>query len=105
MPSIFLPRHQVGDLLDQGGLVDLVGQLGDDDRHAVLARLLEGALGAHDDPAAAVGVHLADGVDALLLAGQRVAPLLEPEDRGAGREVGPVDVLAELVGGQRAGRR
>jgi hypothetical protein len=29
----------------------------------VLARLLERALGAHDDAAAAVGVHLADGVD------------------------------------------
>ena len=87
MPSIFLPVDEVGDLLDQRGLVDLVGQLGDDDGHPVLARLLEGALGAHHDPAAAVGVHLSDGVDALPLAGQRVAALLEAEDRGAGREV------------------
>ena len=44
MPSIFLPCDQVGDLLDERRLVDLVGQLGDDDRHAVLARLLERAL-------------------------------------------------------------
>ncbi len=95
-----LALDEVGDLLDQGGLVDLVGQLGDDDRHAVAAGLLERALGPHHDPAAAVGVHLADGVDALPLAGERVAPLLEAEDRAAGREVRAHDVLAQLVGGQ-----
>ena len=62
--------------------------------------LLERDLGAHDDPAAAVGVHLADGVDRLPLAGQRVALLLEAEDRAAGREVRALDVLAQVVGGQ-----
>ena len=59
---------QLRDLLHQRGLVDLVGQLGDDDGHPALARLLERALGAHHDAAAAVGVHVADGVDRFLLA-------------------------------------
>ena len=39
-----LAADQVGDLLGEGRLVDLVGQLGDDDRHAAAARLLERAL-------------------------------------------------------------
>jgi hypothetical protein len=46
MPSIFLVGHQLGDLLEERGLVHLVRKLGDDDGHAVLpvSRLLEGAL-------------------------------------------------------------
>ena len=88
-PVDLLVLDQVGDLLEQRGLVHLVRQLGDDDRHPVAADLLERDLGAHDDPPAAVGVHLADRVDRLLLAGQRVALLLEAEDRAAGREVRP----------------
>ena len=47
-----------------------------------------------------MGVHLADGVDALPLAGQRVAPLLVAEDRGAGREVRAQRRVAQLVAGQ-----
>jgi hypothetical protein len=35
MPSIFFSLHELGDVLDQLGLVDLVGDLGDDDRLAV----------------------------------------------------------------------
>ena len=92
MPVDLLVLDEVGDLLEQRGLVHLVRQLGDDDRRAVLAGLLERDLRAHDDPAAAVGVHLADRVDGLLLAGERVAPRLEPEDRAAGREVRAPDV-------------
>ena len=34
------------------------------------------------------------------LARERVAALVVAEDRGAGREVGPEDVLAQLVGGE-----
>ena len=60
-----LVLDEVGDLLEQRRLVHLVRQLGDDDRHPVAADLLERDLGAHDDAAAAVGVHLADRVDRL----------------------------------------
>ena len=60
-----LVLDEVGDLLEEGRLVHLVGQLGDDDRDPVAAGLLEGDLGPHDHPAVAVGVHLADGVDRL----------------------------------------
>jgi len=94
-----LVLDQLGHLLEQGRLVHLVGQLGDDDRHPVAADLLEGALGAHDDPAAAVGVHLADGVDRLPLAADRVALALEAEDRAAGREVRAGHELAEAIRG------
>ena len=76
--------------LDQRRLVDLVGQLGDDHRHAP-AHLLEGDLAADDDPAASRGVQVPDGIDVVLLAGDRVALVLEAEDRAAGREVGAVD--------------
>ena len=62
------------------------------------AGLLECDLGAHDDPAAAVGVHLADRVDRLLLAGDRVPLRLVAEDRAAGREVRADDVRAQVVG-------
>ncbi len=96
-PVELLVLDEVRDLLEQRGLVHLVRELGDDDRRAVLAGLLEGHLRAHDDPAAAVGVHLADRVDRLLLAGERVAPRLEPEHRAAGREVRAPDVAAQVV--------
>ena len=76
------------------------GQLGDDDRHPVATGLLEGDLGPHDDPAVAVGVHLADRVDRLVRAGDRVRLLLVAEDRAAGREVGALDVAAQVVGGE-----
>ena len=95
-----LVLDQVGDLLEQGGLVHLVRQLGDDDRRPVAADLLERDLRAHDDPAAAVGVHLPDRVDRLPLAGQDVALLLEAEDRAAGREVRAEDELAQVVRGE-----
>ena len=95
-----LVLDQLGDLLEQARLVDLVRQLGDDDRRPVALDLLERDLGAHHDPAAAVGVHLADGVDRLPLAGQRVALPLEAEDRPPGREVRALDELAQVVRGQ-----
>ena len=64
---------------------------------AALVVLLERDLGADDDPAAAVGVHLADRVDGLHLAGDRVAPGLVAIERPAGREVRPEDQRAEVV--------
>ncbi len=48
-----LVAHGLGDALDQLRLVDLVGHLGEDDRVAILADLLDVGLGAHDDRAAA----------------------------------------------------
>ena len=95
-----LVLDQVGDLLEQAGLVHLVGQLGDDDRDPVALGLLERDLGAHDDPAAAVGVHLADRVDRLPLPGERVALPLEAVDRAAGREVRPGHKAEPVVGRQ-----
>ena len=47
-----------------------------------------------------MGVHLADRVDRLPLAGQQVALLLVAEDRAAGREVRALDELAQVVGGE-----
>ena len=69
--------------LDQRRLVDLVGDLADDQRLAVLAQLFDRDLGAHDDRAAAGRISGAD-------AGA-------PEDRSPGREVGARDQLQQLV--------
>ena len=67
-------------------LVDLVGQLGDDDLVAAAARrLLDERLGADDDAAAPGGV---GGPDAFAA-----------EDRAAGREVRPGDDLHQVVDG------
>ena len=97
MPVDPLVLDQVGDLLEEARLVDLVRQLGHDDRRPVALDLLEGDLGAHHDAAAAVGVHLADRVDRLPLAGQDVALALEAVDRPPGREVRALDELAQVV--------
>ena len=92
MPSIFLPCDEVGDLLDERRLVDLVGQLGDDDRHALLARLLEGAL----RPASRRGrgrAHTSRGSRRSAPTGRstRLRRRVVAEDRAAGREVRAVD--------------
>ena len=78
-----LLAHQFGDPLDQRRLVDLIGDLGDDQRLAVLAQLLDRDFGAHDDRAASGRVGGAD-------AGAS-------EDRGAGREIRPGNMLHQLV--------
>ncbi len=98
-PVDLLVLDEVRDLLEQRRLVHLVRQLGDDDRRPVAAGLLERDLRPHHDAPVAVGVHLADGVDRLLLARQRVAPGLEAVDRGPGREVRPADDVAQVVVG------
>ena len=72
---------EVGDLLDQAAvaaLLDLVGQLGDDDRLLALGQRLDVRLGADADAAAAGLVGVADALPA--------------EDRPAGREVRALDV-------------
>ena len=78
-----LLAHEFGDLLDQRRLVDLIGDLADDQGLAVLAQLLDRNLGAHDDRAAAGRVSRAD-------AGA-------PEDRGAGRKIRARNMLHQLV--------
>ena len=74
---------QLGDALDELGLVDLVGDLGDDDGLASAGDVLDGALGAHEEAAAAGLVGAGD----VGLA----------EDVAAGGEVGTLDVLEAEV--------
>ena len=68
-----LVAHHLGDALVQARLVLLVGDLGDDDRFAAAAALLDPRLGPHDQRAAA---ELEAGADAVAA-----------EDDAAGREV------------------
>ena len=76
---------QRGDLLQQGRLVDHVGDFGDDDLPAVAARLLGVRLGAQDDAAPAGGVGLEDA--------------FATQDEAAGREVRPGDDLGQILDG------
>jgi hypothetical protein len=92
-----LAADELGHLLDERGLVDLVGQLGDDDGDPPAGVLLERHLATDDDATPAGGVHVADDVDPLLLPGEAVALVLDPEDGAAGREVRPVHDLAQVV--------
>ena len=74
-----LLAHQLRDALDQACLVDLVGQLGEDDRLALLADLLDVRLRARDDSAAPGRV-----------GGVRAGT---PHDDPAGREIGRRDMV------------
>ena len=82
-PLDLLLVDQLGDVRQQARLVDLVGELADDDLLAAVARLLELDLGAHHDAAVPGGVHLGD------VAGVDHAP---------GREVGPRDDPDQVLG-------
>lgn len=78
--------HQVGDLRDQAAvaaLLDLIGQLGDDDRLLALRQRLDVRARLHADLAAPGRVRVADAADA--------------EDDAAGREVRSSDVLEQPV--------
>ena len=88
-PGDGLGVDQVGDLLEQPGLVDHVGDLGDHDPLA-FAR----AAGLLD---------LADGtdLDRPTAGGERLVGAGLAEDQPAGREVGRRDVLHQVDGGQR----
>ena len=66
-----LVLDQLGDVLDQPRLVDLIGQLGDDDVLAVLAALLDGGFGAHLERSAAGRVGLLDSLAAVDVAAGR----------------------------------
>ena len=77
----------LGDLLDQSGLADLVGDCGKDDRATLAAAFLDLVAGAHDDRAAPA---LVGGPDPGLA-----------EDQGPGREIGARDDLHQLFDGDR----
>ena len=76
-----LVARQLGDLLDQIGLVDLVGQLGDDDADLAALGLFGVGLGADDDAPASRAIGVADALAAL--------------DDAAGGEVRPTDDVRE----------
>ena len=84
-PFDALLAHELGDLLDQRRLVDLVGDLADDQRLAVLAlaQLFDRDLGAHDDRAAPGCVGRSDAGAA--------------KNRSAGWEVGAWQMLHQFV--------
>ena len=86
MPSILLVAGQLGDALDHRRLVHLVGDLGDDDRGAPAAHLLDAGAGADDHRAAALVVGLARAGAA--------------EDQRAGGEVGGGDELHQVGDGE-----
>ena len=77
LDALFL--HQIRDVLDQAGLVDHVGDLGDDDLEPAVLLLLDLGAAAQGDLAAAGGV---GGTDAAAA-----------HDDAAGGEVGALDVL------------
>ncbi len=77
--------HQGGDALDEGGLVDLVGELGDDDAGAAATQVLGVHLGADGDLALAGGV---GGLDPLLA-----------QDDAAGGEIGAGDQQHQVFHG------
>ena len=83
----FLLAHQFGDALDHGRLVHLIGDLGDDDRLALLADGLEADLAAHHHRAA-------PGVIGAVDAGAA-------ENDAAGREIGARHDLDQVVDGYR----
>ena len=74
---------QLGDAFDERGLVDLVGDLGDDDRLLLLGEVLDGDAGAHDEAATA-------GCVGLRNAGAAV-------DEAAGGEIGTLHVLEDFI--------
>ena len=80
---------QAGGVLDQAGLVDLVGNLGDDDGFAILAHLFGGGFGAHFDGAAAVREVIVDAFAA--------------ENDAAGGEIGTLHHLDQILGSWMAG--
>ena len=82
-----LVTHKVGDLLDHRGLVHLVGDFMDDDRHAVLAYFLDRGARPHHHRAAP-GQHR--------IAGARTA-----QDETARREVRTRDTIQQFGLGQR----
>ena len=77
-----LVLDQLGDALEERGLVDLVGQLGDDQGLEFLGDAFDGDAGAHEEAAAAGAIGLGDAAAAI--------------KNGAGRKVRSMHVLEHL---------
>ena len=109
MPSMRFSRTSSAMRSDQPGLVDLVGDLGDDDGFLVALAGLDLGPGAHDHRAAPGAVGLADARPAADEAGgrevgardalqQALQPLVGREVRVLQQEDEPVHHLAQVVG-------
>ncbi len=97
-PFDLLLAHQLGDVLEQALLVDLVGDLGDDDGLAVAAQLgLDVGARPHLDDAAAGGVGGADALEAVDEAGGREVGAGDRPHQLLERDVGVVDQQVEGV--------
>ena len=96
---------ELGDLLDEAQLVDLVGDLGHDDALLAAGALLDMRLGAHGDRAAAGLVGVADAGNAHdgaaggeVRAGNDLHQLVELDVGVVDHRDGGVDGLAQVVG-------
>ena len=98
--------HEVGDLLDERGLVHLVGELGDDDLRAAAARafFFDGRARVHDDAAVAFAIRqahllaiLADEGDAVRREVRALHDLEEVIERGLGVIDEQADGVAEFA--------
>ena len=83
MPSTFFWLDQVGDMLDQARLVDLIGQFGDDDGVLAVVHRLDLQLRLHDDAPAPGAIGLSRA--------------LRAEDQAGGRKVGAGNELHQVV--------
>ena len=82
-PLQALVLHLVGHVLDKHALVDLIGDLGDDDAGAVVAELLKLRTGPDPDVSLPGGVGLPDAGPA--------------HDHAPGGEIGSLDVFHQVV--------
>ena len=71
-----------------------------DDRGAIAARLFEGGLPFNNNATTAVCVHLADCVNTLQLASERILDVVITVEDAASWEVGRKDEGAQLFGGE-----
>ena len=88
---------QIRDALDEGGAVDVVGDLGDDDLLAVALELLDTGFAADFDRAASGFEVLADAADAAELAAGGEVGAFDIFHQAVERDVGFVDLRADGV--------
>ena len=91
--------HQPRDALDEGGAVDVVGDLGDDDLLPTTLDLLDAGASADLDRTASGLEVLPDAADAAELAARREVGPLDVLHQLVDRDVGVVDLGADCVNG------
>ena len=96
-PGDFAFLHQLGDLLEQRGLVDLERDLRDDQAHAALLALFDPDAGAHPDQAPAVHVAVADSLRTVDDATGRKIRAADDLEQVGGRAVRMVDHVCDRV--------